>query len=166
MGGSADGGRNTAHDKAANLSVAPPARPYFNGMSAVATKIIAMSCYAGSYARLRMCRNAGTLRRRKKEGKGIPLNYIRLLAGLRGGFQRALPGGGCALPGLQNRQQANQPATRTVGPRKRSAAGHSHTVATPRSSSPETASPSANAQIAASRVRYRYKALVSAAHGR
>ena len=44
MGGSADGGRNTAHDKAANLSVAPPARPYFNGMSTVATKIIAVSC--------------------------------------------------------------------------------------------------------------------------
>lgn len=52
------------------------------------------------------------------------MNYIRLLAGLRGGFQKGIAGWRLRLT-----QPTKPPtcllATRTVGPRKRNAAGHS-----------------------------------------
>ncbi len=69
------------------------------------------------------------------------MNYIRLLAGLRGGFQKALPDGGYVLSGLQN-HQPNRPLPRL---------------------SSRTASPSASVQSASTAQRYRYKARVNSA---
>ena len=145
MGGSADGGRNAAHDITANLSVAPPARPYFNGMSAVATKIIAVSCYAGSYARLRMCRNAGTLRRQKRMKRDAhKLHKVACR------FARRLPEGHCRMA------VTPYPAYKTTNQTGRYS---SLIIVKNRFTVRER-------QSAASTARYRYKAPVSSARGR
>ena len=51
----------------------------------------------------------------------MPMNYIRLLAGLRGGFQKVIAGWRLRLT-RPTKSPTNLPATRTVGPRKRSVA--------------------------------------------
>ena len=122
MGGSADGGRNTAHDKAANLSVAPPARPYFNGMSTVATKIIAVSCMrvpTPGYG----CAATQALYDRE-EGKKSDAPELHKVACR---FAMRLPEGHCRVAATPYPAYKTKNQTTPVGPCKRSAAGHCRT---------------------------------------